>query len=147
MEGNITHYVHSTGKIGVMVILEGGDEELGKDIAMHIAAADPQPLYTNTSDVPADLIAKEREIYVAQAADSGKPAEIVEKMVEGRVRKFLAEISLVEQPFIKNPDMKIGALLKQANATVTQFVRYQVGEGIEVEHVDFAAEVASTMGR
>jgi elongation factor Ts len=131
----------------VMVILEGGDEELGKDIAMHIAAADPQPLYTNTSDVPADLIAKEREIYVAQAADSGKPAEIVEKMVEGRVRKFLAEISLVEQPFIKNPDMKIGALLKQANATVTQFVRYQVGEGIEVEHVDFAAEVASTMGR
>ena len=147
MEGNITHYVHSTGKIGVMVILEGGDEELGKDIAMHIAAADPQALYTNTSDVPADLIAKEREIYVAQAADSGKPAEIVEKMVEGRVRKFLAEISLVEQPFIKNPDMKIGALLKQANATVTQFVRYQVGEGIEVEHVDFAAEVASTMGR
>ena len=99
LEGNITHYIHGTGKIGVMVILEGGDEELGKDIAMHIAAADPQPLYTHTSEVPADLIAKEREIYVAQAAESGKPAEIVEKMVEGRVRKFLAEISLVEQPF------------------------------------------------
>ena len=147
LEGNITHYVHGTGKIGVMVILEGGDEELGKDIAMHIAAADPQPLFTNTSEVPADLIAKEREIYVAQAAESGKPAEIIEKMVEGRVRKFLAEISLVEQPFIKNPDMKIGALLKQAGATVVQFVRYQVGEGIEVEHVDFATEVASTMGQ
>ncbi|MDB4069323.1 translation elongation factor Ts, partial [Pseudomonadales bacterium] len=104
-------------------------------------------LFTNTSEVPADLIAKEREIYVAQAAESGKPAEIIEKMVEGRVRKFLAEISLVEQPFIKNPDMKIGALLKQAGATVVQFVRYQVGEGIEVEHVDFATEVASTMGQ
>ena len=147
LEGNITSYLHSTGKIGVMVILDGGDEELGKDIAMHIAAADPQPLYINTVDVPADLIAKEREIYVAQAAESGKPAEIVEKMVEGRVRKFLAEISLVEQPFVKDPDTRIGALLKQGGASVTQFVRFQVGEGIEVEHVDFAAEVASQLGR
>jgi elongation factor Ts len=147
LEGNITSYLHSTGKIGVMVILTGGDEELGKDIAMHIAAADPQPLYINTVDVPADMIAKEREIYVAQAAESGKPAEIVEKMVEGRVRKYLAEISLVEQPFVKDPDTRIGALLKKGGASVAQFVRYQVGEGIEVEHVDFAAEVASQLGK
>ena len=90
-------------------------------------------------------MAKEREIYVAQAADSGKPAEIVEKMVEGRIRKFLAEISLVEQAFVKDPDTKVGALLKKAGASVVEFVRYEVGEGIEVEEVDFAAEVAQQL--
>jgi elongation factor Ts len=102
-------------------------------------------MYVNTKDVPEELIAKEREIYVAQAAESGKPPEIVEKMVEGRVRKFLSEISLVEQPFVKDPDTRIGALLKKSDATVEAFVRYQVGEGIEVEKVDFAAEVASQL--
>ncbi|MCB1644510.1 MAG: elongation factor Ts [Pseudomonadales bacterium] len=147
MEGDVTSYIHTNGKIGVLVKLEGGNEELGKDLAMHIAAADPQPQYVNTSDVPEELIAKEREIYVAQAADSGKPAEIVEKMVEGRVRKFLGEISLVEQPFVKDQDTKIGKLLKDAGASVVQFVRYQVGEGIEVEAVDFAAEVAQQLGQ
>lgn len=147
VEGQVTSYLHSTGKIGVLVKLEGGDEELGKDLAMHIAAADPQPQYVNTSDVPADIIAKEREIYVAQAAESGKPAEIVEKMVDGRVKKFLGEISLVEQPFVKDPDATIGKLLKAADAKVVEFVRFQVGEGIEVEHVDFAAEVASQLGQ
>jgi len=145
LEGNVTSYLHGTGKIGVLVVINGGDEELCKDVAMHIAAADPQPMYVNTQDVPEELIAKEREIYVAQAAESGKPPEIVEKMVEGRVRKFLGEISLVEQPFVKDPDTRIGALLKKSDATVEAFVRYQVGEGIEVEQVDFAAEVASQL--
>jgi len=147
VEGEITPYLHTTGKIGVLVVLEGGNEELGKDIAMHIAAADPQPLYINTADVPEEVIAVEKDIYVAQAAESGKPAEIVEKMVGGRVRKFLSEISLVEQPFVKDPDTKIGGLLKKSGASVVKFIRFQVGEGIEVEEVDFAAEVASQLGQ
>jgi len=147
LEGNVTSYLHGTGKIGVLVVVNGGDEELCKDLAMHIAAADPQPLYVNTKDVPEELIAKEREIYVAQAAESGKPPEIVEKMVEGRVRKFLGEISLVEQPFVKDPDTRISALLKNAGATIDAFVRFQVGEGIEVEQVDFAAEVRNQLGQ
>tara|TARA_R110002072_G_scaffold51389_1_gene137851 strand:- start:38352 stop:39200 length:849 start_codon:yes stop_codon:yes gene_type:complete len=142
-EGIVASYVHTNGKIGVLVKLEGGDEELGRDIAMHIAAANPQVV--SGDDVAADVVAKEREIYVAQAADSGKPAEIVEKMVEGRIRKFLAEISLVEQAFVKDPDTKVGALLKKAGASVVEFVRYEVGEGIEVEEVDFAAEVAQQL--
>ncbi|HJL62099.1 MAG TPA: translation elongation factor Ts, partial [Pseudomonadales bacterium] len=123
--------------------LEGGDDELGKDIAMHIAATNPQ--YVNTSDVPEDTVLKEKEIYVAQAAGSGKPTEIIEKMVQGRVRKYLAEISLVEQVFVKDSDVKVGKLLKNASAEVTRFVRYEVGEGIEVEEVDFATEVASQL--
>jgi elongation factor Ts len=147
LHGNVTSYLHGTGKIGVLVVVNGGDEDLCKDIAMHIAAADPQPMYVNTKDVPEELIAKEREIYVAQAAESGKPPEIVEKMVEGRVRKFLGEISLVEQPFVKDPDTRIGALLKNAGATVDAFVRFQVGEGIEVEQVDFAEEVRNQLGQ
>ncbi len=147
VEGAVTPYLHTTGKIGVLVVLEGGDEELGKDVAMHIAAADPQPQYVNTSDVPEAVIAAEKDIYVAQAAESGKPPEIIEKMVGGRVKKFLSEISLVEQPFVKDPDTKIGGLLKKQNASVVQFVRFQVGEGIEVEEVDFAAEVASQLGQ
>lgn len=142
-EGTVACYVHTNGKIGVLVKLEGGDEALGRDIAMHIAAANPQVV--SGADVDEDVVAKEREIYVAQAADSGKPPEIVEKMVEGRIRKFLAEISLVEQAFVKDPDTKVGALLKKAGATVVEFVRYEVGEGIEVEEVDFAAEVAQQL--
>jgi len=138
-EGTVASYVHTTGKIGVLVKLEGGNEELGRDIAMHIAAVNPQVV--SGEDVSADVIAKEKEIYVAQAAESGKPPEIVEKMVEGRIRKFLAEVSLVEQAFVKDPDIKVGALLKKADAKVVDFVRYEVGEGIEVEEVDFAEEV------
>ena len=106
VEGAVTPYLHTTGKIGVLVVLEGGNEELGKDVAMHIAAADPQPQYVNTSDVPEAVIAAEKDIYVAQAAESGKPPEIIEKMVGGRVKKFLSEISLVEQPFVKDPDTR-----------------------------------------
>ncbi|MBV1877585.1 MAG: translation elongation factor Ts [Pseudomonadales bacterium] len=143
LEGNVTSYSHN-GKIGVIVALDGGNEELGRDIAMHIAAANPQ--YVNGTDVPQDIVAKEKDIYVAQAAESGKPAEIIEKMVGGRIRKFLAEISLVDQPFVKDSDVKIGTLLKKNNATVTAFVRYEVGEGIEVEEVDFASEVAQQLG-
>jgi elongation factor Ts len=147
IEGDVTPYLHTTGKIGVLVVLENGNEELGRDIAMHIAAADPQPQFVNTADVPEAIIAAEKDIYVAQAAESGKPPEIIEKMVGGRVRKFLSEISLVEQPFVKDPDTKIGALLKKEGASVVNFVRFQVGEGIEVEETDFAAEVASQLGQ
>jgi elongation factor Ts len=139
----VSSYVHTNGKIGVMVELEGGTEELGKDIAMHVAATNPTVI---TSDQLSEVeLAKEREIYIAQAEDSGKPPEIVEKMVEGRIRKYLAEISLVEQPFVKDPDVKVGGLLKSANATISRFVRYEVGEGIEVEKDDFAAEVAAQL--
>ena len=142
-EGQVASYVHSNGRIGVLVELEGASEDLGKDIAMHIAASNPQVV--SPDDAPADVVAKEREIYVAQAADSGKPPEIVEKMVEGRVRKFLAEISLTEQPFVKDSDTKVGKLLKGEGATVKRFVRYEVGEGIEKDEVDFAAEVAQQL--
>ena len=140
---HLSSYVHTNGKIGVLVELDGGSEELGKDIAMHVAATNPMVV---TPDQLSEVeLAKEREIYVAQAADSGKPPEIVEKMVEGRIRKYLAEISLVEQPFVKDPDVKVGGLLKAANATISRFVRYEVGEGIEVEKDDFAAEVAAQL--
>lgn len=133
-------YIHS-GKIGVLVALKGGNAELAKDIAMHIAAANP--LVVNPADVSADVIAKEKEIYAAKAAESGKPANIVEKMVEGSLRKFLAEVSLTEQAFVKDPDTKVGDLVKKAGAVVQSFIRFEVGEGIEKEVVDFAAEVAS----
>ncbi len=136
-------YVHTNGKIGVLVELKGGDESLWKDIAMHVAATNP--MVVNPDQLPPDVLAKEREIYIAQAEDSGKPPAIVEKMVDGRVRKYLAEISLVEQPFVKDPDVKVGALLKAANAVVNRFTRYEVGEGIEVKKVDFATEVAAQL--
>jgi elongation factor Ts len=141
--GDIASYMHTNKKIGVLVEITGGDEELGKDVAMHIAATNP--LVVSSDQVSPDEVAKERDIYVAQAADSGKPPEIVEKMVAGRIRKYLAEISLVEQDFVKDPDQKVGALLKAAGATINRFVRYEVGEGIEIEEVDFAAEVAAQL--
>ena len=111
---------------------------------MHVTAINP--LVVKSEDVPADVLAKEREIYVTQAQDSGKPQEIIEKMVEGRVRKYLAEVSLVDQPFVKDPNQKVGALAKEAGSEVLDFVRYEVGEGIEVEEEDFAAEVAAQLG-
>ena len=132
-------YVHSNEKIGVMIGLDGGSEELAKDIAMHVAAVNP--MVVNPDDVDPAVIEKEKEIFAAQAESSGKPAEIVEKMIGGRIRKFLAEISLVEQPFVKNPDQTVGQLAKSAGATVTGMVRFEVGEGIEKEEVDFAEEV------
>ena len=143
-EGTVVEYLHTNGRIGVMLSMEGGSEDLGKDVAMHIAAMNPTVV--SSEDAPADLVAKEREIYTAQAKDSGKPPEIVEKMIDGRIRKYLAEISLLEQAFVKDGDTKIGALLKKEGAAVNRFVRYEVGEGIEKEEEDFAAEVQKQLG-
>jgi elongation factor Ts len=137
-DGVLGSYVHGS-RIGVLVNLAGGTVELAKDIAMHIAAAKPQVV--NPEEVSAELIAKEKEIFVAQAQESGKPAEIIEKMISGRINKFLDEISLVGQPFVKDPDTKVGALLKKNNAKVTQFVCYTLGEGIEKKEVNFRDEV------
>ena len=144
-EGTVVEYLHTNGRIGVMLSMEGGSEDLGKDVAMHIAAMNPTVV--SSEDAPADLVAKEREIYTAQAQGSGKPPEIVEKMIDGRIRKYLAEISLLEQAFVKDGDTKIGALLKNAGATVNRFVRYEVGEGIEKGEEDFAAEVQKQLGK
>ncbi len=129
-------------KIGVIVALEGGNEEIGKQVAMHIAATNP--LVVNADDIPAEVLAKEKEIAEAKAAESGKPAAIVEKMVEGTLKKFKSEVSLVEQAFVIDPDQKVGAVLAKAGAKVVRFVRLEVGEGIEKKEVDFAAEVAAT---
>jgi len=141
--GVVASYVHSTNKIGVLVNLKGGDAELARDVAMHVAASNPQVV--RGEDMPAELIAKEKEIYTAQAAESGKPADIVEKMVMGRIKKFLSESSLVDQPFVKDPDVTVGNLVKKAGAEVVEFVRFEVGEGIAKEEVDFAAEVAAAV--
>jgi len=144
-EGVIGSYMHTNGKIGVLVSLEGGDRDLGRDIAMHIAATNPTVV--SPDDVPADTLAKEREIYTAQAQESGKPPEIIDKMIDGRIKKYLAEISLTEQPFVKDDDgkIKIGALLKKEGAKVIRFSRFEVGEGIEKEVEDFAAEVSAQL--
>lgn len=141
--GVVGSYVHSNNRIAVLVQLKGGDQDLARDVAMHVAAANPQVV--SPTDMPEELVAKEKEIFVAQAADSGKPPEIVEKMVGGRIKKFLAENSLVEQAFVKDPDVTVGKLVSAAGAEVVSFVRYEVGEGIEVEKVDFADEVAAQL--
>jgi elongation factor Ts len=144
VEGKVVgQYVHGNNRIAVLVALSGANGELAKDVAMHVAAVNPQ--YVNQSDVPQEVIAKEKEIFTAQAAESGKPAEIIEKMIGGRISKFLAEISLLDQPFVKDPEIKVGALVKKAGAEVTGMVRFEVGEGIEKEVVDFAAEVAAEL--
>lgn len=142
-EGVVGSYVHSNNKIAVLVSLKGGDAELAKDIAMHVAAVNPQVV--RGEDMPADILEKEKEIIKAQPDMEGKPAEIVEKMMVGRINKFLKENSLVEQPFVKNPEVTIGKLAKEAGADVVTFVRFEVGEGIEKEEVDFAAEVAAQL--
>jgi len=126
-------------RIGVMVELEGGDVALGKDIAMHIAAS--RPICVSENEVPKDALDKEREIFSAQAAESGKPADIIEKMVEGRMKKFLKEVTLLGQPFVKDPDQTVEKLLKANNATVKRFIRFEVGEGIEKKEENFADEV------
>jgi elongation factor Ts len=142
--GVVGGYVHSNNKIGVLVALQGGDAELAKDVAMHVAAVNPAVV--RPDEMPADLIAKEKEIYMAQARESGKPEEIIEKMVAGRVKKYLSESSLLDQPFVKDPEVTVGGLVKKAGADVQSFVRFEVGEGIEKEEVDFAAEVAAAVG-
>ena len=126
-------------RIGVVVELEGGDDSLAKDIAMHIAAS--KPVCVGEDQVPAELLEKEKEIFIAQAEESGKPADIIEKMVTGRMKKYLKEITLLGQPFVKDPDQTIEKLLKTANASVIKFIRYEVGEGIEKKVDNFAEEV------
>ncbi|EPO9971194.1 TPA: translation elongation factor Ts [Pseudomonas aeruginosa] len=143
VEGDVVGaYLHGH-RIGVVVNLKGGNPELAKDIAMHVAASNPQ--FLSASEVSEEAIAKEKEIFLALNADkiAGKPENIVENMVKGRISKFLAEASLVEQPFVKSPEVKVGDLAKQAGAEIVSFVRYEVGEGIEKAEVDFAAEVAA----
>lgn len=137
-EGILGSYLHGV-RIGVIVELEGGDESLAKDLAMHIAASNP--VCIAEKDVPKDLLEKEKEILIAQAQDSGKPQEIIEKMIDGRINKFLKEITLVGQPFVKDPDQTVGKLLESAGASVKSFIRYEVGEGIEKRNDNFAEEV------
>jgi elongation factor Ts len=136
----LASYLHGT-RIGVMVDFEGADEQVGKDVAMHVAAMKPVALSGN--DVPAELIEKERSIATQKAAESGKPADIVAKMVEGTVQKYLKEVSLFNQPFVKNDKQTVEQMLKAANATVKSFTMFVVGEGIEKKQDDFAAEVAA----
>ncbi|MFL2754147.1 MAG: translation elongation factor Ts [Gammaproteobacteria bacterium] len=139
VDGYVSEYIHGNNKIGVIVSLENENEELGKDIAMHIAAS--SPLVVNPEDIDADLLSKEREIISAQVAGSDKPQEIMEKMVSGRLDKFLSEVSLINQPFVKDPSEKISSLLSKSKNNVISFFRFEVGEGIEVEKKDFAKEV------
>ena len=133
-------YLHGT-RIGVVVEIEGGDQELAKDIAMHIAAS--KPLYISEDNVSKEVLDKEREIYTAQAKESGKPEEIIKKMVDGRIKKYIKEITLLGQPFVKDPDQSIEGILKLAEANVRSFIRYEVGEGIEKRSDNFAEEVMS----
>ena len=137
-QGAFGSYLHGS-RIGVLLEMENAKEELIKDVAMHIAAS--RPICVTEDEVPAETLTKEREILMAQAKDSGKPDNIIEKMVDGRIRKYLAEVTLVGQPFVKDPDKTVGALLKDEGATVTGFVRYEVGEGIEKKQENFADEV------
>ena len=134
-------YLHSNNKIGTIISLKGGTEEVAKDIAIHAAATDPMAI--SPSDIPKEVIEKEREIYRAQSEESGKPADIIEKMIDGKIRKFLSEVSLTEQDFVKDPSLRISDILKDKDANIIGFTRFEVGEGIEVEKVDFASEVMS----
>ncbi|NRA82723.1 MAG: elongation factor Ts [Gammaproteobacteria bacterium] len=139
---NLAAYVHG-GKIGAIASLVGGDEALAKDVAMHVAAANPQ--YTKPSEVSADVVERERKLQIDIAVESGKPQEIAEKMVAGRMKKFTGEISLTGQAFIKDPSQLVGDLLKASSADVTGFLRFELGEGIEKKEEDFAAEVEATI--
>src|SRR6056297_2160009 len=136
--GVVASYIHG-GRIGVLAAVSGDDVDLARDIAMHVAALNPA--YRDVADVPADAVAREKDILVAQAAESGKPPEIIEKMVSGRLNKHLAEITLTGQPFVKDGDITVGKLVKGKGVEVLEFVRLEVGEGIEKEESDFAAEV------
>jgi len=137
-EGIVSHYLHGQ-RIGVLVELRGGDAELGRDLAMHVAAS--RPMCVSREQLPAAVLEREREIYTAQAAESGKPAPIIEKMVQGKLNKFVNDITLLGQPFVKDPDSTVADLLKKSAAAVARFERLEVGEGIEKRQDDFAAEV------
>ena len=142
-EGVVGSYVHSNNRIAVLVALKGGDTELAKDVAMHVAAVNPQVV--RAEDMPAEVVQKEKDIIKAQPDMAGKPEAIVEKMMVGRINKFLKENSLLDQSFVKNPEVTIAQLVKNGGAEVVTFVRFEVGEGIEVEEVDFATEVAAQL--
>ena len=142
-DGLVDGYTHSNNRIAVLVALNGGQAELAKDVAMHVAAVNPR--VAKPEEMPEEEVQKEKDIIKAQPDMEGKPAEIVEKMMTGRINKFLKENSLVEQPFVKNPDLTVGKLLKEGDAELISFNRYEVGEGIEVEKVDFADEVAAQL--
>lgn len=144
-DGEVIGAYQHGNKISVLVRLAGGSDDLAKDIAMHIAAS--KPVCISADEVPADLLTKEREIFMAQAAESGKPPEIMEKMVDGRIRKYLNEVTLLGQAFVKDPDQTVEKLLKSAGAEVKQFVRYEVGEGIEKKEDDFVGEVMAQAGK
>jgi elongation factor Ts len=145
-KGRLSHYVHGGARIGVLIDFTGGDEQLGRDLAMHIAAS--RPIALSRDAVAAELVKRERDIARAKAAESGKPADIVEKMVEGSVQKYLKEVTLLGQVFVKDPAGKqtVEALLKARGASVSRFVLYVVGEGIEKRSSDFAAEVMAQVG-
>lgn len=142
--GTLGSYMHGV-RIGVIVKLEGGDEELAKDVAMHIAASNPTCI--SEAEMPAELLEKEKDIFVAQARESGKPDNIIEKMIEGRMKKFLKENTLLGQAFVKNPDQSIEQLLKDGGASIVSFNRLEVGEGIEKKEDDFVAEVMAQAGQ
>lgn len=135
----VASYLHTNEMVGTLVEMAGGDSQTGFDVAMHVTAF--EPLVVNADDLPEEVVANERDILMQQARDSGKPDNIIEKMVEGRLRKFQAESCLVQQPFVLDADQNVGAVLKARNASCTRFVRYKVGEGIEKREDDLAAEV------
>jgi elongation factor Ts len=143
--GRLASYIHGGAKIGVLVDVTGGDEALARDLAMHIAAS--KPIALNAAEVPSAVVEKEREIAAAKAADSGKPPNIVDKMVEGSVQKFLRETTLLGQPFVKNDKQSVEQLLKSKGATVAGFALYVVGEGIEKKKDDFVSEVMAQVGQ
>ena len=143
-QGQLASYLHGT-KIGVMVDYAGGDEALGKDLAMHIAAS--KPMCISKEQVSADVLEHERKIFTAQAADSGKSANIIDKMVDGRIAKYLAEITLLGQPFVKDPEQTVEKLLTKKSAKVNGFTMFVVGEGIEKKSENFAEEVKAQMGQ
>lgn len=144
LEGElVAAYVHSNNRIATLVAVKGASADVAKDVAMHVAAVNPQVV--SQSDMPAEVIAKEKEIILAQPDMASKPAAIAEKMVVGRINKFLAENSLVEQAFVKNPEQTVGEMVKAAGGEVVSFCRLEVGDGIEVEQLDFAAEVAAQL--
>ena len=138
-QGFVASYLHTNGTVGAMVEMNSGDQETGLDIAMHVTATDP--LVVAVDDIPASTLEQEKSILVAQAKDSGKPEFVVEKMVEGRLSKFKAESCLLEQPFVKDPEQKVGKVLASRTAECARFIRYEVGEGIEKKQDDLAAEV------
>jgi elongation factor Ts len=138
-EGGVTGFYLHGGRIGVVIVLKGGDNELARDLGMHIAAS--RPIVVKREEVSAQLIERERDIFIAQARDSGKPQDIIDKMIDGRISKYLDEVSLYGQPFVKDPNTKVGQLLKQKQVEVVSFTRFEVGEGIEKKEDNFVAEV------